>query len=928
MSKFFTAAMLLFTTLTFAQTGTIEGTLTDKDANGEPLPFANVIIKGTTKGTTTDFDGKYILENLEVGTYTVEFSFVGYETIEIPNVFVEADKFTRIDAALGASAAALDEVFITVQTSRERETALLLEQKEAVAVVESIGAQQMRKLGVSDASGATTKISGVSKTDGTGDVFVRGLGDRYLSTTLNGLPIPSDDIERKNIGLELFNTRLIQSIGVSKTMSPNLSADQASGNINIVSKELSGSSQLSARVGSSVNTNVIQGGVFDNYKVSANSNDVTAGIYVKDISTGRAITEQTWAPQTANLPVDNNISFSIGKKLGERLKVLFTAGQNSTHEYRNGVFRQFRSNFIDDSIPDAITWNKEVATSAMLTTKFKADDNNDIKFTSLLINKVTDQVFEGGREGTASIFEETDEGEAFQFIRDQNLKKTLVSVTQLSGEHDLSEMNTLTWAGGYNFLSADEPNRIRNEVNFNFTDPEEAGLVQLGRTGGFQQRKSVQKIEDIEYNGRVADLWKIYDTDTKKFNINFGGDYRRKTRDFRSRFYGVEETVINAINPESIDRLSEIFTQENFDNNLLKLNVQDPDFYDGTLQSIAGFANFSGQLGKFSVAAGLRFQKDDIDVNFDVGNFAGRTGSSNKDYRRLYPSVNLKYDINEKHSIRFANSTTRTLPEFKEIAPFEYVSPQGQITRGNPDIEASTNYNYDLKWEFFPTNDQLISLTGFYKEIEDPINKVQDRGSAGIFSYFNSGDQAEIFGVELETRVNLISGDEQPKLRLNLNAARLWHTQDLKDVFDENGDLVRSFKYNNRTEADLQGASDWIVNTSLNFETNQEFPLDASLVANYASDRVFALGAAEIQSSSDINYNEEIVENGFVTLDAIINKELTKNWTIGLRARNILNPEIKRTQLVRPSTTGIEREETVLSYTKGVRLGLNVNYSF
>ncbi|MAM30572.1 MAG: TonB-dependent receptor [Flavobacteriaceae bacterium] len=928
MSKIFTAAMLLFTTLTFAQTGTIEGTLTDKDANGEPLPFANVIIKGTTKGTTTDFDGKYIIENVPVGDYIIEFSFVGYETLEIPNVSVETDKFTRIDAALGASAAALDEVFITVQTSRERETALLLEQKDAVAVVESIGAQQMGKLGVSDASAATTKISGVSKTDGSGDVFVRGLGDRYLTTTLNGLPIPSDDIERKNIGLELFNTRLIQSIGVSKTMSPNLSADQASGNINITSKELSGSSELSARVRSGINTNVIQNGVFDNYKVSANDNDVTAGIYVKDISTGRAITEQTWAPQTANLPIDNSVSFSIGKKLGERFKVLFTAGQNSSYEYRDGEFRQFRSNFIDDSIPDAITWNKEVTTSGMFTTKFKADDNNDLKLTALVINKVTDQVFEGGREGTASIFEETDEGEAFQFIRDQNLKKTLVSVTQLSGDHEISEMNTLTWAGGYNYLSADEPNRIRNEVNFNFTDPDRAGLVQLGRTGGFQQRKSVQKIEDIEYNGRIADLIKIYDTDTNKFSINFGGDYRKKTRDFASRFYGVEETVINAVNPESIDQISEIFTQENFDNNLLKLNVQDPDFYDGTLQSVAGFANFAGQLGKFSVAAGLRFQKDDIDVNFDVGNFAGRTGSSIKDYRRLYPSLNLKYEINDKHSIRFANSTTRTLPEFKEIAPFEYVSPQGQITRGNTEVEASTNYNYDLKWEFFPSNDQLVSLTAFYKEIEDPINKVQDRGSAGIFSYFNSGEQAEIYGVEVETRVNLLSGDEQPKLRLNLNAARLWHSQDLKDVFDEDGNLVRSFKYNNRTEADLQGASDWIVNTSLNYETNQEFPLDASLVANYASDRVFALGAAEIQSSSDINYNEEIVENGFVTLDAIVSKELNENWTIGLRARNILNPEIKRTQLVRPSTTGIEREETVLSYTKGVRLGLNINYSF
>lgn len=928
MSKLFTAGMLLVTALTFAQTGTIEGALTDKDANGEPLPFANVILKGTTKGTTTDFDGNYTIDNVPVGTCTVEFSFVGYETVEIQNVTVETDKFTRIDAALGASAAALDEVFITVQTSRERETALLLEQKEAVTIKESIGAEQMRKLGVSDASSATTKISGISKTDGSGDVFVRGLGDRYLSTTLNGLPIPSDDVERKNIGLELFNTRLIQSIGVSKTMSPNLSADQASGTIDIASKDLSGSSELSARVGAAINTNVLQDGNFQNFKVSPNSNDVTAGIYVKDISTRRAITEQTWAPQTANLPVDNQVSFSIGKKLGERFKVLFTAGQNSTYEYQNGVFRQFRSNFVDDTIPDAITWKKEVATSALFTTKFKADDNNNLKFTALVINKITDQVFEGGREGTASIFEETDEGEAFQFVRDQNLKKTLVSVTQLSGDHDLSEGNTLTWAGGYNFLSADEPNRIRNEVNFNFTEPGQEDLVQLGRTGGFQQRKSVQKITDIEYNGRIADLFKIYDDETNSFNINIGADFRKKTREFRSRFYGVEETVLNAVNPESIDAIAAIFTQANFDNNILKLNELDPDLYDGTLQSVAGFANFSGSLGKFSVAAGLRFQKDDIDVDFDVNNFPGRIGQATKDYRRLYPSFNLKYDINEQHSVRFANSTTRTLPEFKEIAPFEYVSPQAQVTRGNPDIEASTNYNYDLKWEFFPSKDQLVSFTAFYKEIEDPINKVQDRGAAGIFSYFNSAEKAEIYGLEIETRINLLAGDEQPKLRLGLNAARLWTSQDLKDDFDEDGNLIRTFKYNNKTETELQGASEWIVNTSLNFETNEEFPWDASLVANYASDRIFALGSPEFQSSGAINYNEAIIENGFVTLDAILNKELNKNWTIGLQAKNILNPEIKRTQLIRPSTTGIESEETVLSYTRGVRLGLNINYSF
>jgi len=934
MKQFLTTILLLAVTIVSAQTGTVEGSLKDKSFNDDPLAFASVLLIGTDKGAQSDMDGNYIISDIPVGTYQLEISYVGYETVVIPNVVVEANKFTRIDASISESAAKLDEVVIKVQTSRERETALLLEQQKATVVKESIGAEEMSKLGISDASTATTKISGVNRTEGSGDIFVRGLGDRYLYTTLNGLPIPSDDIERKNIDLGLFSRRLIQNVSVSKTTSPSVSADQSSGNIDITSKELSGNELLQVRVGSSVNTNVMESGVFDNFKVSPNQQDVSFGVYVREGNPGSNILGQTWTPGTEDLPVNNSISFSAGKKIGDKLKVLLTAGQNSNYEYRKGVFRQFRSNFLDDTIPDATTWQKRVATSGLLNAQFKANNRNTIKFNSLVINTVEDNVFEGGREGTAAIFEETDEMEIapdgnvfFQFIRDQNTKKTLLSVTQLIGEHELDEKNTLDWAVGYNYLSADEPNRIRNEVNFT-----SGSFVQLGRNGGFQQRKSIQKIEDVEYNGRISNLLKVYDSETDIFHINFGANYRNKTRDFGSQFVGVEETFTNAVNPTSIDNITAIFNQTNFDNNLLEFNLLQPDRYEGELQSIAGFVDFIGQLGSFSIQTGLRVQKDDIDVLFDVGNFPGRLGETNKDYNRLYPSINMKYAINDKHSIRLANSITRTLPEFKEIAPFEYVSPQGQVTRGNPNIEASNNFNYDVKWEFFPSSDQLFSVTGFYKKIEDPINRVQDRGSAGVFSYFNSGEKAEVYGLEVEGRINILDGgdtDDQPKLRVNFNASRMWHEQDLKEEFDAvTGTLIRSFRYKGITKVELQGASDWIVNSSVNFDTNTANPLEASLVGNFASDRVFALGAPEIQTSSDTNYNDAIVENGFVTLDLILNKRFGEHWKVGVTARNLLNPEIKRTQLVRPSTTGIETNETVLSYTRGRQIGLNLNYIF
>ena len=216
------------------ETGSIAGTLLDKEANNQPLPFANVLIKGTSKGTTTDFDGLYTIENVTPGTYTLEFSFVGYETLE-KEVVVKANETTTVNATIGASAAALDEVVIKT-TSRKKESvqALLLDQKGAVVQKQSIGAQELSNKGVSNAAAAVTKISGISKQEGGGNVYVRGLGDRYLNTTFNGLSLPANNVDKKNIDLGLFASDVIQNIGVSKTYAANFYGDFAAGNVDII----------------------------------------------------------------------------------------------------------------------------------------------------------------------------------------------------------------------------------------------------------------------------------------------------------------------------------------------------------------------------------------------------------------------------------------------------------------------------------------------------------------------------------------------------------------------------------------------------------------------------------------------------------------------------------------------------------------------
>ena len=939
MKVFFTIILMLISLATVGQsTGSIAGKLTDKEYNNEPLPFANVLIKGTTQGTTSDIDGLYGFENLEAGSYTLVFSFVGYETQEI-SVDVVTGKVTTVNVPMGASAASLNEVVITTTTRKESEAALLLDQKKAVEIKESIGAVQLAQLGVSDASGATAKISGVSKSDGSGQLYVRGLGDRYLTTTLNGLSVPSDNIDKKNIDLGLFPSRFIQNVAISKTFSPKNSSDQASGNIDIVSKEVTNQKDFGFSLGGGVNSNVAN--VYDNFKVTANNSDLNLGVYSRAYNINNlvnAIVGQSWAPQQVESPLDYSFGFNAGGIIGEskKLRLYFSGGQSVEHEYLEGSFREYDQGNLRDSVPDGdnIKWRREVNTTGMFHGQYKINDNNKLSLNSFIINKVFEETYEAGRSGGAVFFEELDgPEEGFQFVRDQNLKNTLLSVTQLIGEHQFSENNTLEWAAGYNYVAANEPNRIRNQVNILNED----GRIQLGFTGGFQQRKSAQDINDTEYNARIQDeiILKNNEDGDAIYKVTFGGNYRNKQRDFKSQFIGVEEAFTDAINPASIDEISAIFTQNNFDNGTLLLNILQPDTYDGELVSYSGFVDFVGVFGKFTAELGLRYQSDDIDVGFNVGNYVdpitgiARIGTSNQAYERIYPALNLKYSFNDKFAVRLAGSLSQTLPEFKEIAPFQYVSPENQVTQGNPDVKASKNINVDLKFELFPTSDELVSLTGFYKQIQDPINRTLQRGGENVFSYFNSGNEATVFGVELEGRIYVIKKqDSLANLKLSGNVSYINHIQDLKEERNADGDLLRTFRYGGKTEIGLEGASDWITNLALTLNTGNKYPYEFTLAGNYASDRIFSLGAPRNQSQPEVFYNGEITEKGVVVLDFIFNKEINEHWSIGLTAKNLLNPTIKRVQLIESAVDRIQSERTVLSYNTGIDTKVSVSYRF
>ena len=227
--------LILFLTLSVmtVMAGTIKGSITDKQTR-EPLTGATVQIVGTTQGAIADMDGNYSL-NVTNGIYTLSIKYVGYRDIVVNNV-----KSGKADVVLNfeleSDAQVLGEVSVVARKNLEGERALQMERRKATLAIENIGSKEMSIKGISNVEEGVKKITGISIADA-GQLIVRGLGDRYSTTTLNGLPIASPNPDNKLIPLDLFPSSTIQNITVSKVYNAEAFADYSGAHIDISTKD-------------------------------------------------------------------------------------------------------------------------------------------------------------------------------------------------------------------------------------------------------------------------------------------------------------------------------------------------------------------------------------------------------------------------------------------------------------------------------------------------------------------------------------------------------------------------------------------------------------------------------------------------------------------------------------------------------------------
>ena len=897
--------------------GTVTGIITDKEANNEALPFANVLIKGTTIGATTDFDGRYSIQ-VPAGNHIVVFSFLGYKTIEKSFSVKEGQTVTINQLMSAEEGVSLEEVKITATTSKEKASALILEQKNSLTIETKIGAQELNIKGVSDAEGALTKISGISKVDGTKNVFVRGLGDQYNSTSLNGLPLPSEDPEYKNISLDFFSTEIIQFVDVNKVFNAGIFNDVGGANVNIVSKEISQNEVFDISFGSGLNFNVVNA----NFLFPNGANGIGTGINtVSPISNLRQYNfSDGWLPnQKANISNFSG-SFKIGKKYdlttdgSKRLSLFFTVDASNDHQFREATIARYNNN--GDQGTDQVGSESFYSTSqlAFLNTKYNFGEGNFISLNNGLIRRVTMSVSEFLGENSRI----SDNLEDEDFIRRQQTNKNALIINQILSKFNLKDNLKLNINASYNLIRGNEPDRRTSSFIRKTADNENFFRVTAGSAGLNHRFYS-----NLNENDLTAQAHLSYALKNDKGNITTGLDFRNTNRMFTFRQFNFQFNSQERVDLNNPDAL---FNQTNLNNGIFEIttdrgradnqNALDPFFYDADRQILGAFATTSYVFSdNLTVTGGLRFEKTNQEVAWDtsltssVNNPTVENGIIDNSY--ILPSAVVKYNFSENSILRLASSLTYIMPQFKQVAPFFYEEVNFS-SFGNQYLIPSDVFNIDLKYDFYFSSSEVLSVGTFYKNIQNPITRIQVNSAGNDFSYVNVS-KAKALGAELELRKNIlekeISDSKKSTLTYGLNLSYLYTNTKLTDTSRD--ELTVRFTSN---DDELQGASPILLNTDLTYSfKSDKYNLTTALVANYFSNRIYSYGTAG---------NANFIEKSRTTLDFINRLAIGKKWNASLSFKNILDPDFTISQNI------LGNDLPVSTYNRGVSFSAGVSYSF
>ena len=884
---FFFILLLVLSTMT-AMAGNIKGTVLDKQTK-EPLTGATIQITGTAQGVVADIDGNYTL-NVNDGTYTITVRYIGYKDILLNSIKVKAE--TLLNFEMESDAQALGEVSVVAKKNLEGERALQMERQKATLAIENLGAKEMSIKGISNVEEGVKKITGISIASA-GQLIVRGLGDRYSTTTLNGLPIASPNPDNKLIPLDIFPASTVQNITVSKVYDASAFADYSGAHIDISTKENVGSDFLSISFNAGGKFNTLgkdfyrmdrDGSLFKTPSLDQKLIDMSLTDFEEYARHNRLFNTSFQVSKKTALPeFGGNIGF--GKRFtlgGNEVSVLGSIGvSNDLQTMDNASIRTLEAtgNTLNEFNYDSYSNELKIAALGNLGYSFRTSDH--IGYTFFYARNAIDTYMR--REGV--------DYEDHHLIGSNNVTHIYsLQNHQVNGKHYFGKQWDLNWSGSYSKTSSDEPDR--RQVMF-IREDDQIKLFKLNRQ---ETMRYFGSLNEDEWVGDLTASYRFGDNN----KLQAGFTYKDKNRDYMgTRFY----YNLNKLNPTITDiyDTDSFLNMENVENGSITIDrkKQPKDSYTAGNSIYAGYiATEYYPVAPLLVNLGVRYEisKQWVDYYTD----GGKAERSELNKNDLFPSLNIKYQMSEKNSLRFAFSRTVTRPSFIEMAPFLYQESYGSAQiRGNADLQNGYNYNIDLRYELFEKNGDMLSITAYYKHLKAPIERVQTLSGGSAVHSFRNADNGMATGVEIEFRKEIVKD-----LRFGVNGSYMY----------TNVKLPEGGAYTNSQRA-LQGASPYLANADLTYSPafSNDRQLNVALLYNLQGPRIHSVGISGLG---------DIKQQPVHTLNFTGSYRFNRRFAVKLQVNDLLNQDILFKQEV--PTTGDKVE--VERFRKGT--GFEVGFSY
>lgn len=881
-------AMLM--TAVSAQAFNVKGTIVDKTTK-EPLIGATIQIEGTTTGAITDIDGRFELSNLKGNNCTLVIQYVSYQSQRIT---INAGQKEELVIALAPDTQTMEEVTVTARKNLENERTLQLERQRSSVAIENLGAKEMNVKGISNVEEGVKKITGVSIASA-GQIIVRGLGDRYSTTTLNGLPIASPNPDNKLIPLNLFPTSTVKNITVSKVYEANAFADYSGAHIDIGTKEQTGEDffSISFNTGGKFNTLGREmyrmdhdGTLFKTPSLNSQLREMSLTDF-EDYARKNTLFNTSFDVSKKNALPEFGGNIGIGKNFdlggNQRLSLLASLGlSNEQQIMMDASVRTLEATgtTLNDFNYDSYANTLKIAGLGSLGYSFRTRDQ--LSYTFFYARNAIDTY----------MYREGYDYEDHNLIGSNSVTHIYsLQNHQLSGKHFFGEQWNLQWGGSYSQTSSDEPDR--RQIMF-IREGSELNLFKLNRQ---ETMRYFGTLDEKEWVGNLMGEYK-FGTQNK---LQAGFTYKDKSRDyFSTRFY----YNLNKLNP-TIGSIEDIYTpsgylnQESINNGQVVINrsQQPKDSYAAGTKIYAGYILADiYPVDALLVNVGVRYESSRQWVNYAEDGGTQQRRELNSD--DLFPAMNLRYQFNKKNNLRLSFSRTVTRPSFIEMAPFLYQESYGSAQiRGNAELQNGYNYNVDLRYEFFEDNGDMFSATAYYKHLENPIEQIQQLSGGATIHSFKNANNGMATGLEVEFRKTLAQ-----ELRLGANASFMY--TDVK--------LPEGGAYTN-TERALQGASPYLVNADLTYsprfgETRQ---LSAALVYNLQGPRIQSVGISGLG---------DVKQQPVHTLNFAGSFKFSEKVAVKLQVNDLLNQPVIFKQEV-PSTgekVEVERFKRGSSFEIGI----------